>query len=67
MIRGHECSRVACCGLALEVLGVNPGGLGSRPPDFVMRVLPSPLNIIIRYNVEEYEMKTLSKVITFQK
>ena len=24
-------------------------------------------NIIISYNVQEYEMKTLSKVVTFQK
>jgi len=44
-------------------IGVNPEG--SRPSDFGME--GSPLNILISYNVQEYEIRTYSKVETFQK
>ena len=48
---------------------LNPGGRDS--PDFGMgdlrwRVVGSPGNII-SYSVQEYEMRTLFKVVTFQK
>src|SRR6218665_312480 len=35
--------------------------LGSRPPHFWMGVVGSPLNIIISHNVQEYDMRILSK------
>ena len=42
-------------------------GVGGRDPRFLGgRFVESPLNIIISYNVQEYEMRTLSKVVTFQ-
>jgi len=45
--------------MLLDYIGVN------HPPRFwdgeVMRVMGSSLNIIMSYNVQEYEMKTLSK------
>jgi len=31
------------------------------------QVMGSPLNIITSYNGQEYEMRTLSKAVTFQK
>ena len=46
------------------VIGVNPGGWGSQPPPrFWNGVVGSSWNIILSYNVQEYEMKTLSKVV----
>jgi len=37
------------------------------PPDFGLGFVGSLWNIIISYNVQEYEMKTLSEVVTFLK
>ena len=52
--------------------GVDPGGWGSRTPDFGMWVLGGVAKynyymLIISNNVHEYEIKTRSKVVTFQK
>ena len=47
-------------------IGVNPGG-GRDSPFYYGGVVGFPWNIIFPYNVQEYEMKTLSKVLTFQK
>ena len=38
-------------------------GWGCDPLDFGMGVVESPWNIIISYNVQEYEIKKLSKVV----
>jgi len=52
------------------LFGVNPGG-GGRALDFGMGfttgVVGSPGNIIVSYNVQEYEMRTIYKAVTFQK
>jgi len=42
-------------------------GLGSRPPGFGVGVVGSTLNTIISYNALKYEIRTLSKVVIFQK
>jgi len=56
---------VAAAAVAAFIV-VNSGGLGSQSPDFWMGivgdVMGSPLNIIIFFNVQGYEMRTLSKV-----
>jgi len=53
--------------MACWAIDVNPGGWGSRSPDLGMGVVGFPLNTIISYNAQEYETKTLSKVVSFQK
>jgi len=47
---------------AAAAISVNPGGLGLRPLKFWSGwVVESSWNIIIFYNVREYEIRTLSK------
>ena len=50
-----------------SVIGVNPEGSGvATPPDFGMG-LHEILLYPTMYTVQEYEMRTLYKVVTFQK
>jgi len=46
------------------VMGVN---LGGRNPEFYGGVVGLPWDIIVSYYVQEYEMRTLLKVVTFPK
>jgi len=49
-------------------IGVNPGDLGvSRPPDVFIESPQNSTNISISLNVEEYETRTLLKVVILQK
>ena len=48
--------------------GINPGDWGSWLSMILgWGIVGSPWKIIISYNVQEYEMKTLSKVVSIQK
>jgi len=64
---------VACEGLLYDYLSGHrrqSWGLGchkSQPPDIWVGVVVFPWNIIIYCNVQEYEMRALSKVVTLQK
>jgi len=49
----------------IHTIGVNPWGWGSRPPRFWD--VGSSWNVIVSYDVQDYEMRTLSKVVTSQK
>ena len=45
-----------------------PEGLRGRDPQILGRgIVESSLNIIVSYNVQEFEMLALPKVVTFQK
>jgi len=48
-------------------IGVNPGGLGSRSPDFEIGSHVGRGVSMKYYNVEECEVRTLSKEVTLQK
>jgi len=61
-------SRWGCVLFVWQVhfIGINPGAVG-RSPRVWDGVVGSLWNIIISYNGQKYEMRTLSKVVTFQK
>ena len=49
----------------IATIGVNPGARGSDPQILGVGLVGSPWNIIVSYNVQEYETRTLSKSADF--